>query len=155
MAELARLFCAIYAFFCCGFVYQDPKCDDFLFLLRTPIFGNIDPHQPRLSPPYGQNSAHLWLKNSSLRWGTTSWLSGISHTQNGPLGWGTTSGDLSMPGNMAPQGWGMTLVDGGHSRQQDKQYAPIWSTFREDGTGWGNKQLYILRKKNDFSTKQH
>ena len=53
----------------------------------------------------------------------------VFHTQTAPLGWGTTSVVLSMPDDMAPLGWGITLVDGGHSRQRDKQYAPIWSSL--------------------------
>ena len=51
----------------------------------------------------------------------------VFHTQIALLGWGTTSVVLSMPDDMPPMGWGITLVDGGQSRQRDKQYAP---TFR-------------------------
>ena len=49
----------------------------------------------------------------------------VFHTQAALLGWGTTSVVLSMPDDMPPLGWGITLVDGGQSRQWDKQYAPI------------------------------
>ena len=52
----------------------------------------------------------------------------VFHTQTAPLGWGTTSVVLSMPDDMPPLGWGITLVDGGQSRQRDKQYAPIQHT---------------------------
>ena len=50
----------------------------------------------------------------------------VFHTQTALLGWGTTSVVLSMPDDMPPLGWGITLVDGGQSRQRDKQYAPMF-----------------------------
>ena len=88
-----------------------------IFVLLTPI-------NQGYPPTHGQHSTLLWLKNPSLWWSTTSWLCGISHT-NRPPGVGTTSVVLSMPDDMPPLGWGITLVDGGQSRQRDKQYAPI------------------------------
>ena len=56
----------------------------------------------------------------------------VFHTQTALLGWGTTSVVLSMPDDMPPLGWGITLVDGGQSRQRDKQYAPILPFYTEE-----------------------
>ena len=61
----------------------------------------------------------------------------VFHTQIAPLGWGTTSVVLSMPDDMPPLGWGIILVDGGQSRQRDKQYAPMCGFARGHGHGHG------------------
>ena len=43
-SKLAWHFCAGYANLCCGFIYLDPKQDDFWFWLRTPTSGDPLPH---------------------------------------------------------------------------------------------------------------
>ena len=93
-----------------------------IFVLLTPI-------NQGYPPTHGQHSTLLWLRTHPCG-GAPHPGYVVFHTQTALLGWGTTSVVLSMPDDMPPLGWGITLVDGGQSRQRDKQYAPI---FQESG----------------------
>ena len=109
--------------------HGDPFRAIFCFQLRPPILANIfvllTPINQGYPPPHGQHSTLFQLKNSSLWWSTTSWLCGISHT-NRPPGVGDHFCCPQHARRHGPLGWGITLVDGGHSRQRDKQYAPMF-----------------------------